>query len=163
MNKKWLFAPLLILSLLVGIYFYNKYRVAPKLNLSGLELSTVVGDTVNINRFKGKKTILCFSASWCGPCRHELKNIGKVKTSALADVQVIVISDEEPGVINAFAESLHPDFTILKLNKSFADINIYSIPTTYLLDKNFEVKKESVGYVDWSDPSTLEHLRKILE
>ena len=113
--------------------------------------------------FKGRKTILCFSASWCGPCRHELKTIGKIKSTELADVQVLVISDEEPAQVDLFAQSLHPDFVVLKLAKPFADLGIYSIPTTYLLDKNFDVKKESVGYVDWSDPSTLAHLKALLD
>jgi hypothetical protein len=49
------------------------------------------------------------------------------------------------------------------MNQSFNQIGIHSIPTSYVLNREQEVKKETVGYIDWKDASTREHLKKLMD
>ena len=49
-------------------------------------------------------------------------------------------------------------FTFLKLNNAFGNIGIASIPTTYLLNTKGEIVYNKVGYIDWEDESTINHL-----
>lgn len=152
-----------VIAAVIGLFVYQKYRVAPNLNLPELDLIDLEAKPVALASFKGQKLVLCFSASWCGNCREELNTIASIKNTELADVTVVVISDELVEKVKSFKERTAYPFVFLKMNKSFSDIGIFSIPTTYILNTDFEVKKETVGYIHWNDPSTLQHLKKIME
>lgn len=163
MNKKWFYLIIIAISALVGFYFYNKYSVAPSMNFNKLSIVDLNQQAVNFESYKGKKLIVCFSASWCPNCLEELKDINDIKDVTLSDVTVLVISDEPLEKIMSFKEKTDYPFTFLKLNQSFNDIGIFSIPTSYILNTSLEVKKETVGYLDWKDPSTAEHLKKLMD
>ncbi len=163
MNKKYLFPALLILTLLAAFYMYSKYHVAPSINFKTLSMVNLQGEPVAFDSFKGKKIIVCFSASWCPNCLEELSDINEVKDTQLKDVEVLVISDEPIDVIQHFKDKKGYSFTFLKLNAGFNSIGINSIPTSYIVNTSLEVTKETVGYLDWKDPSTCEHLKKLME
>ena len=163
MNKKWINALFLVIAALVGFYFYNKYKVAPSIDFSKLSLVDLNQQPVNFNSFKGKKLVVCFSASWCPNCLDELKELNDIKSTKLNEVEVVVISDESLEKIIAFKEKKGYPFTFLKLNQNFNDIGIFSIPTSYIVNTKLEVKKETVGYLDWKDASTAEHLVKLMD
>lgn len=163
MNNKLKYLIIALLVVLAVIYFYNKYRVAPGLDFNKFTLTDINGQPVKIESFKGKKIILEFGASWCGNCLSEMKGLNAVKDSELNDVEVICISDEPLETIQAFRERKGYPFTFLKLAQSFPSVGINSIPTNYILDTQLKVKYEKVGEIDWKDPSTLEHLKKLME
>ncbi|MBK9283842.1 MAG: TlpA family protein disulfide reductase [Sphingobacteriaceae bacterium] len=159
-NKiKLIFAGILIF--LVALYFVNKYRVAPSVDLNQLPLFTLTGDKVNWQDYKGKKLVVSFGASWCGNCKEELREIKKIKSEKLSDVEIVVISDEPVEKIERFA-SAYEDFTFLKLNLDFPSIGINSIPVSYIINTKLEVKENQVGYINWADASTVEHLRSLM-
>lgn len=163
MNNKWISGLLLLLAVLAGLYFYNKYRVAPAIAFPKLALTDMQGREVKFESFKSKKLVVCFSASWCGNCWDELKTIKSIKDTELADVEVLVISDEPVEKIGAFIRRFDTSFTYLQLQTKFADIGINALPTTYILNGNLEVKKKNVGYLNWKDPSTLQHLKTLMQ
>lgn len=157
---------LIVLSVIVifgAFYFYNKYRVAPKVNFPVLPLTDLNGTTVNFSDFKGKKLIVSFGASWCPNCIDELNTLKKINDSKLSGIEVVVISDEPIEKVTGFKERREYPFTFLKMSKSFSEIGINSIPTTYIVNTKLEVVKEQVGYIDWEDESTLNHLKTIME
>lgn len=103
------------------------------------------------------------AASWCPNCIDELNELSQIKTESLADVEVLVLSDESIEKIEQFKSRRNYPFTFLKLNADFASIGINSIPTSYILNTKFEVVKQSVGIIQWSDPSTLQHLKTLMD
>jgi thiol-disulfide isomerase/thioredoxin len=163
MNNKWILPTGVIAVALFAFFFYTKYRVAPTIDLNSLNLSDLEGNPATLEPFKGKKFVLCFGASWCGPCRKELSDISSVKDRELNEVQIVVISDEPNERIRKFMEQTGYHFVFLKLNVPFSSIDIHSIPTSYLVNSKFEVKKEKVGFIDWKDPSTVQHLKKLMD
>lgn len=156
---------LLVLSIAVifGYYFYKRNYSAPKINPNQILLSDLNGTSFQLSAFKGKRVVLCFSASWCGNCISELQTIASLSQSDLAEFEVVVISDESVEKIRRFKEKNAFPFTFLKLKSSFADIGIHSIPTTYLLNTQLNVVKETVGYLNWNDASNLEHFKRIMD
>mgnify|MGYP000982541419 CR=1 FL=1 len=158
-----LYLVLFVLSLLIGIYVYNKYRVAPGIVFPQLQLSSLDGTNVSFESYRGKKLLVCMGASWCGNCRVELKDLMKIKDEYLPDVEILVISDEPLPVIKQFKDSKSYPFTFLHLNTSFESIGVHSIPTSYILNKDLEVKKKTVGYLNWTDPSTAKHLYTLMD
>ena len=163
MSKKIIYPIGLIIAVFLAFFIYKKYRVAPTLNLTELSLSDLRGETVSLEQFRGKKIALCFGASWCVNCREELDVLKSIYKTDLSDVEIIVVSDESVEKIIRFKEKKEYPFTFLKMNKPFSEIGIYSIPTSYIVNTNLEVKKETVGYLNWEDPSTLQHLKKLME
>lgn len=163
MNKKWIYALGLVIAAVVIFYLYKRYRVAPAINFNQLSLVDLDEQPVKFESFKGKKTVVCFSASWCGNCLEELRDINSIKAEHLADVEILVISDEPLERIISFKNRTAYPFTFLKMNQPFNDIGIHSIPTSYILNSKQEIMKETVGYLDWKDPSAREHLKKLME
>ena len=163
MTKRWIFPLSLILVLCVVFFMYSRYHVAPGINVDQLSLSGLDGQPVKLQNYKGKKIALCFGASWCPNCLEEMQDINAVKDKEYSDVDVIIISDEPIEKIRDFKEKKGYPFTFLKLNVPFNTIGIHSIPTSYIVNRNMEVTKESVGYIDWKDPSTAQHLKKLME
>jgi thiol-disulfide isomerase/thioredoxin len=163
MRSKWLLPFLIVIGALLVFYFYRKYKVAPDLDLNSLPLSDLSGKPVQFSSFSGKATIVCFSASWCGPCRKELHEMNKINVSEVTGAKVVVISDEPVEKIAALQQSGNYPFVFVQLQKAFHSIGVNSIPTTYLVGADNEVKKRKVGYIDWSDPSTAEHMKKLME
>ena len=148
---------------LTGFYFYKKYNIPPSINFNKLDLYNLEAKKINFNEFKGKKILVSFGASWCGNCIDELNTLKKIKDQQLADVEIICISDEDLETIIEWKERKQYPFTFLKLNSSFNSVNIFSIPTSYIVNTKLEVVKETVGYIDWEDESTRNHLKKLME
>lgn len=163
MNNRKIYTLLLIAVLgLIGLYYFNKYKVAPKLNITQLDIIDSTGakfDWGTVN----KPAIVSFYASWCGDCIKELKEIDAIKNEKLQDVNIIAVTDESMEKLISFKNRKQYPFTFLKLKKTFNEIGIHSIPVVYLLNTKQEVVYEHVGYINWSDESTLNHLKALMQ
>lgn len=148
---------------LIGFYYYSKYRVAPSMDFTKINLVSLDGKPFKLEDHKGRKLVVSFGASWCGNCWDELKDINSVKQPLLNDVEIVVISDEPLERVQGFKDRKNYPFTFVKMDKPFSDIGINAIPTTYIINTAFEIKEETVGYINWKDASTVEHLKKLME
>ncbi len=162
-NNKIYTVLIITICALIGMYYFNKYKVAPKIDIVNLEVIDENSAAFDIKSLKGQKVIVSFYASWCGDCLKELKAINSIKDSKLKDVTVLAITDETLEKLSSFKTKKQYPFTFLKLNKSFNDLKIYSIPTVYLLNTKGEIVYEHIGYVNWEDESTLNHLTSLMQ
>ena len=147
----------------IGLYFYNKYNVAPTINIAKLDVIDQDTNKFDICSLKGKKVIVSFYASWCPNCIEELKVLNSIKNQKLADIEVLAITDESIEKLVAFKTKTQYPFTFLTITGQFPEIGINSIPVTYLLNTKGEIVYNNVGYVEWNDESTLEHLKSLME
>ncbi|HRG00381.1 MAG: TlpA disulfide reductase family protein [Bacteroidia bacterium] len=163
MSKKTTYIILVIAILgVVGLYFYNKYNVAPTINIAKLDVVDQDTNKYDIASLKGKKVIVSFYASWCPGCLEELKTLNAIKNQKLADTEVLAITDESIEKLVAFKNKTQYPFTFLTITGQFPEIGINSIPVTYLLNTKGEIVYNNVGFIDWSDDSTLEHLTSLM-
>ncbi|MCD6019616.1 MAG: alkyl hydroperoxide reductase/Thiol specific antioxidant/Mal allergen [Bacteroidetes bacterium] len=164
MSKKTTYIILIIAVLgVVGLYFYNKYNVAPVLQITQLDVVDEQSAKFDIGSLKGKKVIVSFYASWCPPCREELEILNKIKDQKLAGIEILAITDEGVERLLNFKQQKQYPFTFLTLNAPFGTIGINSIPVTYLLNTKGEIVYNNVGYIEWDDESTVEHLKALME
>lgn len=164
MSKKTTYLILAIAIMgIIGLYFYNKYNVAPNIELAKLKVVDQDTNNFDISSLKGKKVIISFYASWCPNCIEELQVLNSIKKQKLANVEVLAITDESIEKLVNFKNKTQYPFTFLTLTGSFNDIAIASIPTTYLLNTKGEIVYNKVGYIHWDDESTLSHLKNIME
>ncbi|MES2516311.1 MAG: TlpA disulfide reductase family protein [Bacteroidota bacterium] len=163
MSKKTTYIILVVAILsLVGMYFYNKYNVAPALNIAKLDVIDQDTNKFDIASLKGKPVIVSFYASWCPPCNQELKALNKVKDQKLQGIEILAITDESIEKLVEFKTRTQYPFTFLTITTTFANIGIASIPVTYLLNAKGEIVYNNVGFIDWEDESTVEHLKSLM-
>jgi thiol-disulfide isomerase/thioredoxin len=162
MPKKLSLLLISALFILGGLYLYNKYKVAPSIDVSKLSLQTLDGQAFNFASLKGKKVILSFSASWCGNCIREMNTLKKIKETEMQGIEIVIIDDEPLETVIRFKEGREYPFTFLKLEQSFPSIGVNSIPVTYFYNAEQQIKGNEVGEIDWLDASTREHFKQIL-
>lgn len=132
-------------------------------------LPTLDGLTVRLSDFRGKKAVfLNFWATWCAPCRLEMPTMEKAyqeyKRRGLEILAVSLDAGPKSAVKNFLQELeltypalLDPDMEVLRLYR------LFSIPATFLIDKEGIIRFKELGYRDWTDPESRKMLEQILK
>jgi len=148
-KQRLIFAGLISALILMGIFIYQRYRVAPSLLLPEIQLSDLQGNSIKPE--SGKPTLLIFFGTWCRDCRKELPVLAKLEEELKnRNIQVILVSDEENAVLQEFSSSIPLSFQLCKLTGSFKVNNIYTLPTSYLFCSNGSVFRKQTGAIDWT-------------
>jgi thiol-disulfide isomerase/thioredoxin len=148
-KQQLIFVGLISALIMVGIFIYQRYRVAPTLLLPEIQLSDLQGKSVKPE--SGKPTLLIFFGTWCRDCRKELPVLAKLEADIKSkNIQVILVSDEENTVLQEFSSSIPLSFKLCKLEGSFKENKIYTLPTSYLFCSNGSVFRKQTGAIDWT-------------
>ena len=122
-KQRLIFVGLVLALLSMGIFIYQRYRVAPSLLLPEIQLSDLQGNSVK--PASGKPTLLIFFGTWCRDCRKQLPVLAKLEAELKnKNIQVILVSDEENAVLQDFSSSIPLSFQLCKLKGSFKENNI---------------------------------------
>ncbi|MGH7371498.1 MAG: peroxiredoxin family protein [Candidatus Methylomirabilales bacterium] len=131
-------------------------------------LPTLAGKTIRLVDFRGKKAVFInFWATWCAPCRLEMptmeKAYQKYKGKDLEILAVSVDAGSKSGVKNFMAELqltfpvlLDPDMKVFHLYR------LFTIPASFLIDKQGIIRFRELGYRDWTDAESTKLLEQVL-
>jgi len=122
------------------------FKIAPEFSLKDVN-----GAEKKLSDFKGKVLIIDFWATWCPPCRQEIPHFVSLYSQYKDQgLEIIGISlDQDSGrVLPGFIESNSINYTILAGNEEVTDLygGIAAIPTTFIIDKDGNIRKKYVGY-----------------
>lgn len=125
------------------------------------ELETLSGDVVKLSDLKGKKVILNFWASWCGPCKAEMPHMEKYykenKDSSNVEIIAVNLTQAERGgfdkaidKVEKFVDAYKLTFPIpLDVDGEVMDAyQIVPIPTTYMIGTDGKIKHWIRGPMD---------------
>lgn len=121
------------------------------------ELRTLNDEVVKLSDLKGKKVILNFWASWCGPCKAEMPHMQNYYDKLTEDdnlemVAVNMTTQERRGVgaVEKFIEDYELTFPIPldKAGEVTLDYEVLSIPTTYMIGADGKLQHKIVGPMD---------------
>ena len=130
-------------------------------------LKDLNGKTVSLSTFRGKVVLLNFWATWCPPCRAEMPALNKLHhTLKPRGLEVVTIStDRSINDIKDFFERHRVDFPILfDADRSAAkQYRVFSMPTTFLIDRNGMIVEKFYGEYDWTEPETRGKIEKLLQ
>jgi len=117
------------------------------------------GKIQDLKYYKGKTIFLNFWATWCPPCREEMPNIEEIyKEYGENEGEVIILGIAAPDIgsegstedIIKFLEDNNYTFPVLldTGRKIMNNYNINALPTTFIIDKDGDIKGYVPGAMD---------------
>jgi peroxiredoxin len=131
-------------------------------------LESMDGQSVFLNQFRGRPVLLNFWTTWCPSCKAEMPMIQSVsvdKTLAAEGLVVLTVDlGEDINTVASFKKSNNYSFaTLLDTQQIVANLyNVWSIPTTYFIDKNGIIKNVRIGAFA-SESQIKSYLSKIIQ
>ena len=107
-------------------------------------------NSLTIDNKTNMPVIINFWASWCGPCRVEMKNVEKVWKKYEGKVLIIGIATQDnKEAVENFVTDINITYPIsIDSSSSLArKYKISRIPTTIFVDKNGNIHKRSIGTI----------------
>ena len=162
-RSKLLLGVLLAVVLVVGLYFVNRYWIAPavKAQTTGdsshpmapaVSLTDITGKPLKLSDYQGRVVVLDFWATWCGPCRIEIPGfIEMQKRYGSQGFSMIGISmDDSPEPVVDFYKELQMDYPVAVGNSRLGEIygGIQGLPTTFLIGRDGRIYAKHVGATD---------------
>jgi len=102
-------------------------------------VSNLNGEQVHLADLKGKKVVLNFWATWCGPCRIEIPVLNEIYSSIdQGKVEFLAVTTEEPQTVLSFVSSTPIKYPILIDNRELVT-SLYKVigyPTFVFIDEN---------------------------
>ena len=135
-------------------------------DLEYIQLKTSLVDLnqnkVNLTSFEGKKIVINYWATWCGPCIKEMPELKRAEEILQNyNYTFLLVSDETISKINAFKNEKKIDFNFLKSINSNETNGVYSLPTTYIFDENGKKVETFVGVIAWDSQQIINKLKKL--
>jgi peroxiredoxin len=180
----------IVLLLVAGIallalgYGYGLFSSAPKkqakveclgegpLSAPLFSLPDLQGRKVDLASFKGSVILLEFWATWCGPCREEIRSLNELHRAYHTNGLVIIgisLDRKEPKEVREFAEKMGVDYINVmgdeEVFENYCRIagqgSIRGIPASFLIDREGRICKTFIGLT--AKPVLEEAIRSILQ
>jgi len=124
--------------------------VAPEYSARSLE----TGAEVSLGALRGRIVLLNVWALWCGPCRHELPALEKLRSSYRgAGLEVVGVNIDGRGqeaLIRRFSldAGIHYPIWLDPDDRVSNQFGVIALPTTFLIDQFGRVRWRGTGALD---------------
>ena len=117
---------------------------------------------------KGKVTVVSFWATWCVPCKKEIKNISRKlpEWKKEAEFNYITMSIDEAraeGLVRTYAISQGWEFPYyIDPNSDLKrSLNFQSVPFTMIVDKEGKAAWKHIGYEEGGENEVFEKVKEL--
>lgn len=123
----------------------------------------------SFKELRGKVVLLNFWATWCPPCRREMPSMERVYQKLKGEhFTVIAVNQMEDGDhVFAYTGQLEvdPTFTILfdKDSKVSNSYRVNGLPTTYLIDKQGNIRYRAIGGREFDHPEVEKLILQLMQ
>jgi len=129
-------------------------------------LKDIDGRDVSLSSLRGRVVLINFWATWCPPCRSEMPSLNSLyKEYRGKGLVVLAIStDRRMSDVKDYVSKNTFEFQILldpdmRVSRSY---KVFSIPTTFLIERNGVIIKRFLGEEDWGSPRIRNEIKKAL-
>jgi len=120
------------------------------------------GNSYNTSKLKGKKVLINYWATWCGPCKKEMPDLLEAQEILAKENYVfLLVSDESQEKIVEFKNKIKYGFKYLKSAKTASSLGIYALPTTFIYNEKGKEVDKIIGAVRWNSPEMIAKLKNI--
>jgi thiol-disulfide isomerase/thioredoxin len=133
----------------------------------GFALQDLQGNTRQASELKGKVVFVNLWATWCGPCRVEMPSIQKLYSELAQNPHVafVILSidrSEDKEKVRAYIAKKGFTFPVyMPFGYLPEQLNVPSIPTTFIIDKAGRVVQREVGTTDFGRARFRIYLEKL--
>jgi len=121
---------------------------------------------VSLSSLKGNVVVVSFWATWCPPCRDEMPSLNRLyRDSRDRGLAVVAVStDRGASPVKDFLGRNPVNFPVLldSGNKVARQFRVFSLPTTFLLDRNRAIIQRYIGEEDWDSPAIRKKITSLL-
>ncbi len=148
---------------------HNLTKINKIIPASDFELLDMDEEPVRLSDYKGKVVLLNFWATWCPPCIREMPSMEHLQNKVESEkFKVIAINQmENPDDVFAFTGQLDvdPTFKILfdTSSRVSQDYAVRGLPTTYLIDKQGNIRYRAVGGREFDHPEVVKIIKQLAE
>ncbi len=116
------------------------------------EMTFLDGQTASFEQYRGKKVLLNFWATWCGPCVGELPAFQKLAVEYPDELVILAVNcSEDEETVQKFIKNNGYTFpVVLDKDGTIQEIfgGITSIPVTVIIDGEGKIVSSSTGAMD---------------
>ncbi|WP_117882929.1 TlpA family protein disulfide reductase [Aureibaculum luteum] len=124
----------------------------------------VSANDINLESLKGKVVFINYWATWCPPCIAEMPMINKLYLDYNEKLAFLFVTTDNKEKVEKFYGKNDYNFpTYNQMSKAPKQLEVSTIPTTFILDKNGKVALSEYGAVNWNSNSIRELLDKLIE
>jgi cytochrome c biogenesis protein CcmG, thiol:disulfide interchange protein DsbE len=117
-----------------------------------LGLPTAAGQSVDLERLRGRIVYVDFWASWCAPCKRSFPWMNEMLSKYGAQgLEIVAVNvDKKREDADRFLAVAPPKFTVVydPSGKSPAAWNVKAMPTSYLIDASGKIAFVESGFRD---------------
>lgn len=110
-------------------------------------LTSLNGEEVKLEDYRGKKVLLNFWATWCPPCKAEMPAMEKLYKKYSGEFEILSVNLDPENDVAGFAKKNDLSFPILLDEKQEvqSQYSVISIPTTYMIDEKGIIVNKQIG------------------
>ena len=124
------------------------------------------GRSLSLSSLRGKVVLINFWATWCPPCKAEMPSMNRLYNEIRnRGFEIVAIStDNSLSTVKDFLARNRIDFQVLfdETKSVTRQYHVFSMPTTFLIDRNGMIVEKFYGEEDWTDPAIRKKIEKLL-
>ncbi len=131
--------------------------------IDSIHLKNLDNSPIDLGQYHGKAVFINFWATWCRPCLEEMPSI-QAAMNKLKNESIIFLfaSDEASDEIENFKTSHNYNFNYVKV-ENLEELNIMTLPTTYIISPKGKLVFSEMGYRKWDDKQNIDLILNIVK
>jgi peroxiredoxin len=130
------------------------------------KVTTLTGQKVSLENYRGRVLVLDFFATWCQPCRISIPHLIEMNRKySNQGLYVLGMSADEDGerAVKAFADKNRMTYPVALAGESaLTDYGVRSVPVMFVIDKKGRVAEIFRGFTDEVTRSSELLIKKLL-